>query len=394
MGLAQSLPWIPKIPIGRARAAAGAGARAVARRSRGGGGEVVAGPWSATSRDRPVARRRRSPSRRRRRPADARPGRARRPARQDLGQRHGRPHRRREAPPQRAVQAPAQPQVAGRDRVDVRTMRTMSTRIDDVGDPVRPRAGRGGSGRCGCSSTVATCSGVPSATTVPPPLPPSGPRSMIQSAVLMTSRLCSMTSTVLPWSTSRDSTVEQPADVLEVQAGGGLVEEVDRVAGGALGQLGGQLHPLRLAARQRRRRLAEAHVAEADVDQRLHVAGDRRLVGEELERLLARQVEHLGDVLALERDVERVAVVAGALAHLARHVDVGQEVHLDLDRAVAGARLAAAALDVEAEPPGQVAADLGLAASRRTACGCGRTRRCRWPGSTAACARSATGRCR
>ena len=47
------------------------------------------------------------------------------------------------------------------------------------------------------------------------------------------------------------------------------------------------------------------------------------------------QVEHLGDVLALELDVEGVAVVAGALAHLAGHVHVGQEVHLDLDRAVA-----------------------------------------------------------
>ena len=138
-----------------------------------------------------------------------------------------------------------------------------------------------------------------------------------------------------------------------MQAGGGLVEDVDGVAGGALGQLAGQLDPLRLAARQRRRRLAEAHVAEADVDERLHVAGDGRLVGEELERLLARQVEHLGDVLALERDVEGVAVVAGALAHLARHVHVGQEVHLDLDGAVARARLAAAALDVEGEPPGR-----------------------------------------
>ena len=38
---------------------------------------------------------------------------------------------------------------------------------------------------------------------VPPPEPPSGPRSTTQSAVLMTSRLCSMTSTVLPLSTSR-----------------------------------------------------------------------------------------------------------------------------------------------------------------------------------------------
>jgi hypothetical protein len=94
------------------------------------------------------------------------------------------------------------------------------------------------------------------------------------------------------------------------------------------------------------------------------VARDGRLVREELERLLARHVEHLGDVLALERDVECVAVVAGALADLARHVDVGQEVHLDLDRAVAGAGFAATALHVEREPPGQVAAHLRLVGLR------------------------------
>jgi hypothetical protein len=40
--------------------------------------------------------------------------------------------------------------------------------------------------------------GVPVAMISPPPSPPSGPRSTIQSAVLMTSRLCSMTTTVLP----------------------------------------------------------------------------------------------------------------------------------------------------------------------------------------------------
>jgi CTP:molybdopterin cytidylyltransferase MocA len=50
------------------------------------------------------------------------------------------------------------------------------------------------------------------------------------------------------------------------------------------------------------------------------------------------KVEDVGDVLALEGDVEGVTVVTGALAHFARHVDVGQEVHLDLDGPVAGAR--------------------------------------------------------
>src|SRR5439155_17592988 len=49
----------------------------------------------------------------------------------------------------------------------------------------------------------ATSSGVPSATIRPPPAPPSGPRSMTQSASAIKSRLCSMTMTEWPASTSR-----------------------------------------------------------------------------------------------------------------------------------------------------------------------------------------------
>ncbi len=89
--------------------------------------------------------------------------------------------------------------------------------------------------------------------------------------------------------------------------------------------------------------------------------GDRL---EELGGLLDRHVEHLGDVLALVVHLEGFAVVAGAVAHLARHVHVGQEVHLDLEGAVAGARLAAAALDVEREPALLVAAHLRLGGLR------------------------------
>src|SRR5204862_5266249 len=93
-----------------------------------------------------------------------------------------------------------------------------------------------------------------------------------------------------------------------------------------------------------------------DVVERLQPSLDLRNVAEELERLLDRHVEHVGDRLALEADLERLAVVPAAVALLARHVDVRQEVHLDLDLAVAAADLAAAALDVEREPPGLVAA--------------------------------------
>src|SRR5213075_1298661 len=139
-----------------------------------------------------------------------------------------------------------------------------------------------------------------------------------------------------------------------------FVEDVDGAAGGPPLQLGGELHPLRLATGEGRRRLPETDVAEPDVDQRGEVPGDGGYGGEELGGLLDRHVEDVGDGLALEVHLERLAVVARAVADLARDVDVRQEVHLDLDGAVTRARVAAAAFDVEGEPSRHVAADLGL----------------------------------
>src|SRR5215831_2296803 len=46
--------------------------------------------------------------------------------------------------------------------------------------------------------------------------------------------------------------VQQLCYVVEVQPGGGLVEDVERAAGGALGQLARELDPLRLTAGERR----------------------------------------------------------------------------------------------------------------------------------------------
>ena len=100
---------------------------------------------------------------------------------------------------------------------------------------------------------------------------------------------------------------------------------------------------------KRRRRLAKPEVAEADVLQRAQLVRDRREVLEQRQRLIDGEIEHVGDRLAAVPDLERLAVVAAALALLARHIDVRQEVHLDRDDAVALAALAAAALDVERE---------------------------------------------
>src|SRR5437870_8659075 len=154
--------------------------------------------------------------------------------------------------------------------------------------------------------------------------------------------------------------VEELADVLEVEAGGRLVEDVEGLAGGAAGELLAELDALRLAAAERGRALADLDVAEPDLLQHAHLVADRGDRLEQLGRFLDVHVEHVGDRVALELHLERLAVVARAVAHVAGDVDVGQEVHLDLDQAVALARLAAAALDVEAEAAGLVAAGLAL----------------------------------
>src|SRR5205814_6895683 len=69
---------------------------------------------------------------------------------------------------------------------------------------------------------------------------------------------------------------------------------------------------------------------------------------------------HFVDVLAAVADLERLAVVTLAAAHVTRHVHVGQEVHFHADQAVPLAGLAASPLDVEAKTAGIVAAGAGL----------------------------------
>jgi len=143
---------------------------------------------------------------------------------------------------------------------------------------------------------------------------------------------------------------EQVFDVDEMQPGRRFVENVDRLAGGALAKLLGQLHALGFTAGERGGRLTELEVIEADVVQRLQQVIDLLDVLEVLERLLHVHVEHLGDALPLEPDLQRLLAEPPPLADRARHPDVGEEIHLQLGRAVPLARLAAAPLDVEAEP--------------------------------------------
>ena len=154
--------------------------------------------------------------------------------------------------------------------------------------------------------------------------------------------------------------VGQVINILEVQAGGGLVEDVEGFARVLLAELSGELYALCFAARERGGLLAQGEVAQAHVVEGLDFAQDAGLELEELHGLLHRHVEHVGNGFALEAHFERFAVVAAALAGFAGHVHVGQEVHLNGANAGTLAGFAAPALHVEGEATGAVAADFGL----------------------------------
>ena len=91
------------------------------------------------------------------------------------------------------------------------------------------------------------------------------------------------------------------------------------------------------------------------------MARNRGECGEELCGLFHRHFEHVGDGLALVVHFEGFAVVALAVAGFAGHVHVRQEVHFNLQGAVAGAVLAAATLNVKRESTRGVAAHFRFA---------------------------------
>ena len=226
-------------------------------------------------------------------------------------------------------------------------------------DAPRP-GGHGAAGRCGSAGSAP-----PSPASLPPrggrpPGPPPDPRSITWSAVFTTSRLCSMSTTVLPASTRRPSTWRSFGDVVEVQARGRLVEDVEGAAGLAPGQLAGQLHALRLPAGERGRALPQAEVAQAHVHEGAQEAVQAGVRHQHGLRLRHREVQDVGHCAALVQDLEGLAVVAASPAGLAAHVHVGEEVHADGPHAVALAGLAAPALHVEGEAAGLVAAGPGL----------------------------------
>src|SRR5512145_1645433 len=154
--------------------------------------------------------------------------------------------------------------------------------------------------------------------------------------------------------------VEQFLDIGKMQADGRFIQNIQGVAVDALAQFAGELDALRLAAGKRRGRLSQADVTQAHVNQKLKMQFDGRDVGEKVQRLVDRQVQHVGDAFVFVSDVERVGVETFAPAGVAGDVNVRQKVHFNFNESVAFAGFAAAALHVEAETSRLIAAHAGF----------------------------------
>ena len=170
----------------------------------------------------------------------------------------------------------------------------------------------------------------------------------------------------------------QARDVVEVQAGRGLVEQEQRalacqrlLAGAAvfrgLGEETGQLESLRFATRQRRHRLAQLDVVQPDIGNRPQHAQHLAVRDKQHGRFGHRQVEHVGHVecatatgcqlvAAFDRHLQNLGPVTLAIAVGATQVHVRQELHLDVLEARTAAGRATPVAAVEAELAGGVAA--------------------------------------
>ena len=154
--------------------------------------------------------------------------------------------------------------------------------------------------------------------------------------------------------------VHQYANVFEVKAGGGFVENVERFSRVAFRKLCSQFHALALAAGKRGGGLSQLDVAQSHLLNGFNFLQDVGHRFKELHRLVDGHVEHIGNRLSLVAHLQCFAVIALTMTSLAGYHHIGQKVHFNGFVAVAAASFASPALHVEREPARFVAANLGF----------------------------------
>src|SRR5262249_48562860 len=121
---------------------------------------------------------------------------------------------------------------------------------------------------------------------------------------------------------------EQLRDVIEMQARGRLVENVEKPFTAVRRQVRRDLDPLSLTTRQRRSRLSQAEVAEADLVEHLQTPQHLWRAAEEGERLSNGEIEHLMDRTSAVAHLEHLRLEPLAVALVAGHEDVREKLHL------------------------------------------------------------------
>src|SRR5438270_10570205 len=141
-----------------------------------------------------------------------------------------------------------------------------------------------------------------------------------------------------------------------MQPGRRFIENIESASGRFFRKLGRELYPLRFATGKRSRSLAQPQISKPDIEQRVQFIRYARHIPEKTRRFIDTHIKHIRDVFAFVGDLERLPVVAAAMADFALDVNVGQEMHLDFDEAAALAIFAPATFDIETETTGIVAA--------------------------------------
>ena len=154
--------------------------------------------------------------------------------------------------------------------------------------------------------------------------------------------------------------IHQNADVLEMQTGGGLVENIERLTGITFRQFGGEFHALALAAAEGGGGLSQLDISQSHLLDGFDFTKNVGHILEEFHSLVDGHVEHVGNRLSLEAHLQRFTVVTLAVALLAGHLDVRQEIHFNRLVAIAPTRLTASAFNIEREAPRLITSYLGF----------------------------------
>jgi hypothetical protein len=183
---------------------------------------------------------------------------------------------------------------------------------------------------------------------------------MIWSATLMISRLCSMISTLLPestrrWRTSISLCTSAACNPTEGSSNTYSVLPVARRESSLA-----KLDPLGLTSGKGGGGLADADISQTNSLEGIELVHHCRESRENLQRLVYGEVQYLGDIQIFEAHLKRLTIEASAMANVARHVNIGEELHFDAQLSLALASLTAPTMYIERKPARLISADFAF----------------------------------